>query len=359
MLAKTFALTRLITLLLGIKCKRLCSIIFVIFFTALSPNGNGQSNTNEINQSKLNDVVPMDYDYRSTPGVYGTITSIGSDTLAGLMAIWAQRFQELYPHVKFQIQASGSATASQALTQGTASIGPMSRLLTAQEIDAFTRVHGYEPTTFIVAIDAIAIYVERNNPIRGLTLREVDSLFSVTRFCGGEKDIEVWNDIGVTKFGESQNIQLYGRNSASGTYDLFKQIGLCNGDYSKRVNEMPSSASVVQSVASSVGGIGYAALGYKNANVKALGISINNSDFYLPTPENLREKQYPFTRFLYIIANKPPDKPLGTLERTFLKFVLSDEGQSIVSENGYYAISERTKTIQRQMLRSVDTRSFR
>ncbi|MFT6268254.1 MAG: phosphate transport system substrate-binding protein [Alphaproteobacteria bacterium] len=286
-------------------------------------------------------------DYRSTPGVYGTVTSVGSDTLAGLMAIWAQRFQEIYPHVNFQIQATGSATASQALTQGTADIGPMSRVLSTQEIANFTDEHGYPPTALIVAIDAIAIYAEKNNPIERLTLSQVDALFSATRLCGGKQAISDWQQLGIAKFGDKRKVQLFGRNSASGTYDLFKQKALCNGDFLQTVNEMPSSSSVVQSIASSVGGLGYAALGYKNNNVKTLSLAAQGVEFYRPTPENLRGGDYPFTRYLYVIVNKPPRQPLATLQRTFLRFVLSQEGQALVEENGYFAVSDRV--IMRQL----------
>lgn len=289
------------------------------------------------------------YPYHSTPGVYGTITSVGSDTLAGLIAVWAQRFQEIYPHVKFQIQASGSATASQALTQGSASIGPMSRAISAQEISNFTTIHGYAPTALVVAIDAIAIYAEQNNPIEKLTLQQVDALFSITRLCGYHTPISQWQQLDVNKFGGKQTIQLFGRNSASGTYDLFKQKALCDGDFLRTVNEMPSSSSVVQSVASSIGGLGYAALGYQNNNVKTLALAGADGQFYAPTPDNLRQGDYPFTRYLYIIVNKAPDKSLATLEQTFLRFILSDEGQAIVNDNGYFSVSKRM--IKRQLTR--------
>jgi phosphate transport system substrate-binding protein len=311
----------------------------LVFFTLCACLANSQ--TPEVVLHTQNTVAIDINDYRSTPGVYGTLTSVGSDTLAGLIAIWAQRFQEIYPHVNFQIQATGSATASQALTQGTADIGPMSRVLSTQEIANFTNKHGYPPTVLIVAIDAIAIYAEKNNPIERLNLSQIDALFSATRLCGGPNPIANWHQLGIEKFGNRRDIQLYGRNSASGTYDLFKQKALCNGDFLQTVNEMPSSSSVVQSIASSVGGLGYAALGYKNNNVKILSIGAQGGQFYTPIPANLRAGDYPFTRYLYIIVNKPPNKPLATLQRTFLRFVLSKEGQALVEENGYFAVSDR------------------
>lgn len=315
--------------------------------TFIHQDSIGQTKHNELQRNTFENL-----DYRSRAGVYGTITSIGSDTLAGLMAIWAQRFQELYPHVKFQIQATGSSTASQALTQGTATIGPMSRQLSQQEITRFTRVHGYPQTALIVALDAIAIYVEKNNPLQQLSTQQVDAIFSATRLCGAEKSYRTWQDLGVEKFGKESLIQLYGRNSASGTYDLFKQQALCNGDFLRTVNEMPSSSSIVQSIASSVGGLGYAALGYQNSNVRTLAISSDGLSFYRPTPNNLRQGHYPLTRYLYIVVNQRADQPLATLEHTFLSFILSEEGQSIVRENGYFSLSSELIHRQKNILNS-------
>jgi phosphate transport system substrate-binding protein len=306
----------------------------------------------------------------SLAGVYGSISSVGSDTLATLVSLWAQRFKSVYPHVKFQIQASGSATAPQALTQGTATIGPMSRALTTSETNRFTQKYGYPPTTLIVAVDAIAIYVEKNNPIRALSLEQVDALFSATRFCGSKEKLSKWIDLGVTKFGESRNVLLYGRNSASGTYDLFKQQALCEGDFKTTVNELPGSSSVVLSIASSLGGMGYAALGHSDENVKALSIGVrvplispaltfasNNTDvlarpgdseepadyrieYIEPNTENITLDRYPFSRYLYIVVNKPPNKALPILERAFLRFILSEEGQNMVRDNGYYSVNQ-------------------
>lgn len=289
-------------------------------------------------------------DYRATPGVYGSITSIGSDTLAGLVSLWAEHFQRLYPHVKFQIQASGSATASQALTQGSASIGPMSRALSLTEIQRFTRQYGYPPTSLIVAVDAMGIYVEKNNPVEQLTLEQVDAIFSMTRFCGGPESIKTWEQLGVTKYGSARNIQVFGRNSASGTYDLFKNLALCDGDYYTTVNEMPSSSSVLQSVASSIGGIGYAALGHGNTDVRALALGKAGGPFYTPDATNIQAGHYPFSRYLYIVFNQAPNAPLPTLEKTFLRFILSEQGQDIVRQSNYYPVSGLLLEQQRRRL---------
>ena len=289
-------------------------------------------------------------EYERKPGVAGKITSVGSDTLANLMTLWSQEFKHLYPDVKFQIQASGSSTAPPALTEGTATIGPMSRELKPSEIQAFIRAHGYPPTVIQVALDAIAIFVERRNPLPGLTLSEVDAIFSATRFCGGKESISHWSQLGVDNYGQGAPIRLFSRNSVSGTYGLFKIMALCDGDFTKTVNEQPGSASVVLSVASSKGGMGYAAYGYKTAGVRALPLGENAAEFIPLNVETVREQQYPFTRFLYLVINKSPDEPLPTLVREFLTFVLSDTGQKLVARDGYFPIKETLLLRQRRQL---------
>nr|NKX70462.1 phosphate ABC transporter substrate-binding protein [Alteromonadaceae bacterium A_SAG7] len=188
--------------------------------------------------------------YERKPGVAGKISSVGSDTLANLMTFWSQEFKTLYPQVGFQIQASGSSTAPPALIEGTATIGPMSRELKPSEIRDFTRTHGYPPTVLKVAMDAIAIFVDRRNPLPGMTLEQVDAVFSETQFCGSNTAITNWSQLGVDDIGYRSPIRLYGRNSVSGTYGLFKVMALCDGDFKNTVNEQPGSASVVLSVAS-------------------------------------------------------------------------------------------------------------
>ncbi|QJR80295.1 phosphate ABC transporter substrate-binding protein [Alteromonas pelagimontana] len=288
--------------------------------------------------------------YERKPGVAGKITSVGSDTLANLMSFWSQEFKSMYPQVKFQIQASGSSTAPPALTEGTATIGPMSRDLKPSEIRAFVRKHGYPPTVLRVAMDAIAIFVERRNPVRGLTLEQVDALFSVTRFCGGEQPITQWKQLGLNSDEYRHPIRLFGRNSVSGTYGLFKVMALCDGDFRDTVNELPGSASVVLSVATSQDGLGYAAYGYKTAGVRALPIGKTFDSLIPLTTQTVRDETYPFARYLYLVINKSPTEALPTLEREFLHYVLSKEGQQQVQRDGYFSVPGDVLLRQRRMI---------
>lgn len=275
-------------------------------------------------------------EYQKASGISGNLSSVGSDTLANLMTLWAEEFKRTYPNVNIQIQAAGSSTAPPALTEATSNLGPMSRKMKDKEIDAFEKKYGYKPTAIPVAIDALAVYVNKENPIKGLTIPQVDAIMSSTRKCGHDTDISTWGMAGLEGAWAEKSIQLYGRNSVSGTYGYFKKKALCKGDYKNNVNEQPGSASVVQSVTSSINGIGYSGIGYKTSGVKAVPLAKSaGGDFVEATPENAVAGTYPLSRFLYVYVNKQPNQPLQPLEREFIKLVLSQSGQQVVIKDGY------------------------
>lgn len=274
-------------------------------------------------------------EYQKASGISGNLSSVGSDTLANLMTLWAEEFNRVYPNVNIQIQAAGSSTAPPALTEGTSNLGPMSREMKDDELEAFEDKYGYKPTAIPVAIDALAVMVNKDNPVKGLTLEQVDAIFSSTNKCGGAASIETWGDAGVAAWG-AKSIQLYGRNSVSGTYGYFKEHALCKGDFKNNVNEQPGSASVVQSVTSSANGIGYSGMGYTTSGVKMVALAKKGSTTFVDaTPENAINGTYPLTRYLYVYVNKKPNQPLAPLDNEFIKMVLSKTGQQVVIKDGY------------------------
>ena len=280
--------------------------------------------------------------YKKASGVSGNLSSVGSDTLANLMTLWAEDFKREYPNVNVQIQAAGSSTAPPALTEGTSNIGPMSRKMKDKELEAFEKKHGYKPTPVPVAIDALAVFVNKDNPIKGLTMADVDAIFSSTRKCGGDKDINTWGSTGLDGAWKNRSIQLYGRNSVSGTYGYFKKKALCKGDFRNNVNEQPGSASVVQSVSASVNGIGYSGIGYKTSSVRTVPLAKKSGQpFVEATPANAVNNTYPLARFLYVYVNKQPNKKLSPLEAEFLKMVLSQQGQEVVVKDGYIPLPSK------------------
>lgn len=297
-------------------------------------------------------VDPALKQYTKASGVSGNISSVGSDTMNNLMTLWGEEFKRLYPNVNIQIQGAGSSTAPPALTEGTSNLGPMSRPMKDAEIEAFEKKHGYKPTAIAVAIDALAVYVHKDNPIQGLTMPQVDAIFSATRKCGYNEDIEKWRQLGLKGEWANRAIQLYGRNSVSGTYGYFKEHALCNGDFKNNVNEQPGSASVVQGVTKSLNGIGYSGIGYKTSGVKAVPLAkAEGGELVAATQENALSGKYPLARALYVYVNKHPNKPLPPLEREFIKMVLSKSGQMVVVKDGYIPL---TAAMAQKQLASIE-----
>ncbi len=273
--------------------------------------------------------------YQKTTGVSGNLNSVGSDTLNNLMTFWAESYRKKYPNVNIQIEGKGSSTAPPALIEGTSQLGPMSRKMKQKEVEAFEAKYGFKPTTIGVALDSLAVYVNKDNPIDALDLKVVDAIFSKTRKGGAAADISTWGQAGLKGEWANKPISIYGRNSASGTYGYFKKKALFKGDYKDTVKEQPGSASVVLGVTEDKAGIGYSGIGYKTSGVKAIALSKKGGKAYKPTYANVLAGKYPLGRMLYVNVVKEPNKPLPKLTREFLKFVLSKEGQEIVVKDGY------------------------
>jgi phosphate transport system substrate-binding protein len=273
--------------------------------------------------------------YEKASGVSGNLSSVGSDTLANLMTLWAEDFKRNYPNVNIQIQAAGSSTAPPALTEGTSNLGPMSRKMKDKERESFEKRFGYAPTAVPVAIDALAVFVNKDNPIKGLSIPQIDAIFSSNRKCGLGNDVNTWGDLGVSGALAEKSFQLFGRNSVSGTYGYFKKKALCKGDYKNNVNEQPGSASVVQGVSESINGIGYSGIGYKTASVRALPLAKKGTNYVEATPANAITGEYPLSRFLYVYVNKAPNKDLSPITAEFIRLILSKQGQEVVVKDGY------------------------
>ena len=281
-------------------------------------------------------------EYEVSSGVSGKLNSIGSDTLANMMTLWQEEFKKLYPNISTEIQAAGSSTAPIALIEGAANLGPMSRTMKDEEIAAFEKKYGYKPRAIPVAIDALAVFVHKDNPVKRLEIKQLDAIFSATRKCGAKADATTWGDLGLTRKWANQPIQLFGRNSASGTYGYFKKKALCKGDYKNSVNEQPGSASVVQSVSTTLNAIGYSSIGYTTANVRTVPL-VNHkrqNKAFRPTAYNAATGAYPLARLLYVYVNKQPNKPLDPLVREFIKFVLSKQGQEVAIKDGFVPLSK-------------------
>lgn len=286
--------------------------------------------------------------YEKVQGVGGNLDSIGSDTLNNLMTFWAEGFRELYPNVHIQIEGKGSSTAPPALISGTAQLGPMSRMMKSSEIDEFEKKYGFKPTAIGVALDSLAVYVNKDNPIESLTLPQVDAIFSKTRSGGHPADIKTWGELELKDAWAALPLSVYGRNSASGTYAFFKETALYKGDFKDTVKEQPGSASVVMGISEDKQGIGYSGIGYKTSGVKTVALAKTaDGKAFEPTYENVLSGDYPLGRMLYVYIAKDPKQPLSPVTVEFLKYVLSKAGQEVVLKDGYLPLP--AKLAEKQM----------
>ncbi|HSP01516.1 MAG TPA: phosphate ABC transporter substrate-binding protein PstS family protein [Thioalkalivibrio sp.] len=287
----------------------------------------------------LAEVDPKLPSYERVSGISGNLSSIGSDTLNNMMTLWAEEFAKIYPNVNVQVQGAGSSTAPPALTEGTSNLGPMSRAMKSSEIRAFEDRHGYAPIEGPVAIDMLAVYVNKDNPLEGLSIPQVDAIFSATRACGFGEDITRWGQVGLTGAWANRDITLYSRNAVSGTYGYFKENAMCGGDFKSSINEQPGSSAVVRGVEQTLGGIGYSGIGYKTSGVRVLPLAKNHGDKLVEANgETATSGEYPLARFLYVYANSNPTRGMAPLEKEFFRMVLSKQGQEVVHRDGYITL---------------------
>lgn len=281
----------------------------------------------------------------------GTLGSIGSDTLGGLMTQWGERLSARYPEVRLQIQASGSGTAPPALAEGVTRFGAMSRPMSEAERADFIARQGHPPLAVPVALDALTLFVHRDNPLNSLSLPEVEALFADTRYCSQASPLRRWGALGLDGDWAKRPIARFGRNTASGSRALFKRKALCGGNFRRDVNELPGSSAVVAAVGRSREAIGYAGLGYPTAMVKVLALRDDQGTPRLPTHDNVVSGRYPLTRPLYVYVNLAPDERLPALERAFFDLVLSPEGQAVVARQGFVPLPEPRLAAARRALR--------
>ncbi|MDN3552544.1 phosphate ABC transporter substrate-binding protein [Halomonas almeriensis] len=283
-----------------------------------------------------------------TQAPVGTLDTVGSDTMAGLMLRWDEHLAREHPGMRLQLKASGSASAPPALTAGTTLLGPMSRPMTDDERAAFERRHGYPVESLVVARDALVVVVHRHNPLTSLSFVELDAIFSETRRCGGEAGLRRWSSLLDGTF--QGLIAPHGRNAVSGTHELFRREALCNGAFRPQVREHPGSAAVVSAVSADPRGIGYAGLNHLTPGVKTVALRDAQGVEHRPQPEAVQRGDYPFSRDLRLYVNRPPDEPLPAVERAFIDLLLSPEGQAIAEEMGFVALPRAVLDRQRRRL---------
>ena len=282
--------------------------------------------------------------YKAVSGLSGQFKSIGSDTLGNLMQRWAEGFKTFYPNVQIDIESKGSNTAPSALIEGVSQIGPMSRPMDVAETDAFSKKYGYAVSSLPVAVDALAVYVNKDNPIECLTLQQVDQIFSKDHWNSGGINITTWGGTGLTGDWAAKPIALFGRNTLSGTFDTFKDTVLRHGDFKGEMKQQPDSVTVVRMVAGDKYAIGFSGIGYLTEGVRAVPLeAASKGKCFDTSAESAYSGGYPLARYLRLYVNKKPKQPLDPLIAEFVRYVLSKDGQSVTIKGGFYPVPNSTR----------------
>lgn len=298
--------------------------------------GHGDAGSGHDAQAAFADLIDEELpSYEPVAGVSGAVRSAGSDTMLNLMTGWAEAFRGFHPSVRPQVEGKGSSTGPPALLENQAEFAPMSREMEPSELDLFVDHFGYEPTELRVAVDCVAVFVHRDNPVASLTIDDVAKAFSI------DGDEMTWGDVGVTDAAwRDRPLSLYGRNSASGTYKFFKDQGLGGSDFKPTVKEQPGSSGVVRAIGTDVNGIGYSGIGYATPGVRAVPLTMDaGGDAAPPTFDAAMAGEYPLARFLYLYLNHDAREELGALREGFVRFIYSREGQEKVVQDGAYPVS--------------------
>lgn len=283
----------------------------------------------------------------------GSLTCVGSDSASALVTRWATAFHAKHPLARIQVQAAGSGSAPLALNEGAADIGSMSRSMNEQELADFRNRYGYEPTRVVIARDAIVVFVHPENPVRRITIAELDAIYSTRRRCGAPKPVDRWASLDADARDAFASLPILpvGRDASSGTHEVFRESALCDGDFRPEVIAWPGNGAIVGTVSRNRTAIGYAAIGYVNGLVKPLALALaQGDDGVLPDAESVTNGRYPLARELYFYINRRPGQVLANLPKAFVEYALSDEGQALVQQEGFVPLVANERLAQHSLI---------
>lgn len=278
--------------------------------------------------------------YQLVSGLTGALSVSGSETMQPLTESWAAGLRQRYRGITIKVESSGSETGLAALLEGKAQIASMSRRMTQEEVVEFKREFGYEPTEIPVAVDALAVFVHKDNPIEGLSLAQLDAMFSKERRRGWTYPVNTWGDVLVLEEGWTDApIHLYGRNSKSGTASFFKEHVLNGAAFKNTMTMGVGLASVVVELMKDPLGVGFSGIGYQTSEIRPVPLALVERGRYVqPSFQTAMDGSYPLRRNLYLYVNRPSKIGASSLLTEYVKFALSRQGQQFVLDHGYYPL---------------------
>ncbi|MFM7261637.1 MAG: PstS family phosphate ABC transporter substrate-binding protein [bacterium] len=271
--------------------------------------------------------------------IKGSVRCVGSSSVGLMLNTVRSAIRDSQPDIELIVESTGSSAGPKALAQGTADLAPMSRAMRPAEIAEIEKIRGAKVGYIEIAVDAIAICVNRENPMTRISLKDLDRVFGRERRRGGGPAI-VWGDVGVrdTKI-SSQRIDLFGMGPGTGSNGIVSEVVLDGGPFRTSVNEEPVASSVVQAIATDPLAIGYCSAYFEAARVRQLEVeALDGNGFVAPTEANIRSGRYPLARSMRIYYVDDP-KAFSPAARQFLRFLVSEDGQELITEMGQKALS--------------------
>jgi len=293
-------------------------------------------------ESKLSTGIINYKPKKDKKSIMGNLNCKGSTNVGSILKIWLPEFKKIYPSVKISMDFKGSSDGIKSLMNGTATVGAASRPIKQKEIDEFKASKGYAPTEIRVSLDALGIYVNSLNKLKTITLEELDAIFSVERKLGYKENIDTWKKL-TQKDEDDKKINVYLFDKNSGTRSFFKHRVMLKGTYDTnkiKNEEYTTTTQLLNALANDEHGIGFGSVGINNFKVKTLSVAKRaNYPTYKPCTTEIKNGDYPLTRFFYIYLDVPPNQPIPKMFYEFCKFLLSYEGQTIVIQAGGLALS--------------------
>lgn len=277
--------------------------------------------------------------YRPVSSLKGDLKLVGSNTMSHVASVWADSFRQFYPEVKITIDINGSREAVSSVKNGTAHMGLLSRGISPSEVADFQQGFGHEPKVLTPCLERIAIYVHKDNPIRGLTLKQVDAIFSSSCKRGETAPIRTWGQLGFPGDWKNQPVIAIGRSTDTGSQLFFQEAVLLGGEFRADLQDQPDNLGLTRAISSDPRGVGFAGISYDTPEIRAVPLGVQaEGPFVAVDSAEADAGQYPLVRPLQLVVKHDPAKPLPAIEQEFLKYVFSRLGQEDVIKAGFQTI---------------------
>jgi phosphate transport system substrate-binding protein len=275
--------------------------------------------------------------YKRVDKLQGTVELSGSSAVATFARTWSGAFSRIYPNVSVSVLSKNSGAAISDMAANPTVIGMTSRPLTTAEREGYAKQHGRPPLEFKVTIDAVAIYVFKDNPLASISLPQLERIFAATPKNGAA--IDRWGQIGLDGLWAERAVNGIGFDAGRGAHEIMREMVLQGGSFNSDISTEPVSTSVVQAVGVDPGAIGYASVYYQTARTKTLPVQTAGGELAAPTEADTSSGKYPLARYMYLHLGAPKGTPNEGIAKEFLRFVLSEEGQIAARTAGAFAIS--------------------